>query len=91
MDKIFKCLRCGDNMEFIGSEKLQLGEAGRPFSNLLAGSLEVDIHYCKNCGKLEFYHTKDELLTKVQCPDCGKIHHRDYPKCPFCKYDYRTK
>ena len=22
------------------------------------------------------------------CPNCGKKHNFDYPKCPFCKYDY---
>ncbi len=91
MEKKLKCLRCDHEMEFVGSEKLQLGEAGRPFSNLLSGALEVDIHYCTGCGKLEFYHNKNELITKVQCPDCKKTHHKDYPKCPFCKYDYKVK
>lgn len=91
MEKILNCLRCGENLKLIGSEKLQLGETGRPFSNLLAGALEVDLYYCKNCGKLEFYHRKDELLPNVQCPNCGKNHHKDYPKCPFCKYDYKNK
>ena len=24
----------------------------------------------------------------VECPKCGKMHDFDYPKCPYCKYDY---
>jgi len=91
MDRKLKCLRCGNLMEFVKSEKVQLGERGIPFSHIIKGALEVDIYYCKECGKLEFYHTKDELITKVQCPDCGKTHDRDYRKCPFCKYDYNAK
>jgi hypothetical protein len=94
MDKKLNCLRCGNSMIYLKSEKLQLGETGLLFGrfpNLVAGSLEVDIYFCNECGKLEFYHTKDELLSKVQCPGCGKVHDKDYPKCPFCKYDYREK
>lgn len=94
MDKKLECLRCSKPMEFIMTEKLQLGEAGwllRGLPNLMADALEVDIYYCTECGKLEFFHTKGQLPTKVQCPDCGRTHDRDYPKCPFCKYDYRAK
>ncbi len=88
MDKKIECLRCNSPMEFIGSNKIQLGERGMPFSHIISGALKVDIHFCKECGKLEFFHTKGELLTKTQCPSCGKSHDRDYRKCPFCKYDY---
>jgi ssDNA-binding Zn-finger/Zn-ribbon topoisomerase 1 len=94
MDKKLECLRCGNSMIFIKGEKLQLGGTGLllgRFPSLVSDALEVDIYFCSECGKLEFYHTKDELLSKVQCPSCGKIHDKDYPKCPFCKYDYRAK
>ncbi len=91
MEKKLKCLRCGNEMVFISGEKLQLGESGIPFSNLVSGALEVDIYHCTVCGKIEFYHMKDELIKKIQCPNCGKIHHRDYPKCPFCKHNYKSK
>lgn len=91
MDNKLKCLRCNSPMEFVKSEKIQLGERGIPFSHIISGALEADIYYCEECGKLEFYHTQDMLLAKVQCPNCGKTHDKDYPKCPFCKYDYRTK
>ena len=91
MDKKLECLRCGNPMQLVKGDKIQLGERGIPFSHIISGALEVDIYYCGECGKLEFYHTKSELLSKVQCPGCGKSHDKDYPKCPFCKYDYRAK
>lgn len=32
----------------------------------------------------------DGLPQKV-CPECGKSHDFDYPKCPHCGYDYQAK
>ena len=32
--------------------------------------------------------TVEEELPQKQCPNCGKMHDFDYPKCPFCKYEY---
>lgn len=93
MEHKMPCLRCGHEMKHIKTEKLQLGQTGWIFGdlpNLLAGAMEVDIYTCPNCGKLEFYlaeETEEELPQK-QCPNCGKKHDFDYPKCPFCKYDY---
>ena len=88
------CLRCGHEMRFIKTEKLQLGQTGwllGDLPNLLAGAMDVEIYSCPKCGKLEFYlaeaKTKDSVPQK-QCPRCGKKHDFDYPKCPFCKYDY---
>ena len=42
------------------------------------------------CGKIEFFlaDATDAALPQRQCPNCGKKHVFDYPKCPFCKYDY---
>lgn len=87
------CLRCGHEMKHIKTEKLQLGQAGwilGDLPNLLAGAMEVDIYTCQNCGKLEFYLAEEaeEELPQRKCPNCGKKHDFDYPKCPFCKYDY---
>ena len=51
------CLRCGEEMTFLKQEKLQLGKTGLflgDLSNLLAGALEVEIHGCSKCGRLEF-------------------------------------
>lgn len=99
--KRLTCLRCGAAMEFLGREKLQLGEAGLLFGDiphLLAGALELDIYACPDCGKLEFYRpklTKGELngyshsdLPQKTCPKCGEIHDFDYPKCPYCNHQY---
>lgn len=55
--RTLKCLRCGRAMSFVRQEKLQLGQTGLflgDWPNLLAGALEVEIHGCNYCGKLEF-------------------------------------
>lgn len=88
-----ECLRCGNEMRYIKREKLQLGEMSwilGEASNLLSGALEVDIYVCTSCGKIEFYvpQSIENNLPQKQCPNCGKTHDFDYPKCPFCKYEY---
>ena len=30
----------------------------------------------------------DDDLPQRHCPQCGKDHDFDYPKCPYCDYDY---
>lgn len=95
MNNDMDCLRCGKKMSYIRTEKLQLGQTGWIFgdlSNLLAGAMEVDIYSCPKCGKLEFFlsDAEGEGLAQKQCPNCGKQHDFDYPKCPFCKYDYNV-
>lgn len=30
----------------------------------------------------------NDALPQRQCPQCGKQHDFDYPKCPHCDYDY---
>ena len=90
------CLRCGAKMSFTSHELIQLGETGLllgDLPNLIAGSLEVDIYLCPECGKLEFYYSKErekseKALPKRICPECGDEHDFDYPKCPRCKFDY---
>ncbi len=99
--KRLKCLRCGTEMDCLGREKLQLGEAGwilGDLPHLFAGALELEIYTCPNCGKVELYRpklTKGELsgyshknLPQKQCPQCGESHDFDYPKCPYCQFDY---
>ncbi len=93
MENSIVCLRCGCKMTHIKTEKLQLGQTGWIFGNLpnlLAGAMEVDIYICPECRKLEFYlaDAKEDGLPQKQCPNCGKQHDFDYPKCPFCKYEY---
>ena len=93
--KDIECLRCGMPMRYLKREKIQLGEMSwilGEASNLLSGALEVDIYACTNCGKIEFYMPESETveneLPQKQCPNCRKVHDFDYPKCPFCKYEY---
>lgn len=31
---------------------------------------------------------EDNEISKIPCPNCGKTHDMDDPKCPFCKYPY---
>ena len=95
MEQDLLCLRCGREMNHIRTEKLQLGQTGwilGDLPNLLAGSMEVDIYSCPKCKKLEFFLADtipmEEELPQKKCPSCGMQHDFDYPKCPFCKYDY---
>ena len=52
------CLRCGGDMRHLGNERIQLGKFGfftGSLGNLLDGALDVQIHVCTKCNKLEFY------------------------------------
>jgi len=89
------CLRCGEDMQYLSREKLQLGKTGwvlGDLPNLLSGALEVQILVCPKCRKLEFFLAENEVLDddtpKKTCPDCGTVHDFDYPKCPNCKHEY---
>ena len=88
------CLRCGEQMQFLAHERLQLGKTGwvlGDLPNLLAGALEVNIFVCPHCLKLEFFAAEQEVsaeLPKKTCPVCGTAHDFDFPKCPNCKHDY---
>ena len=33
-------------------------------------------------------NTVEDEIIKRTCPDCGKNHDIDYPKCPYCKHNY---
>lgn len=94
MDKM-KCLRCGEDMQYLSREKLQLGKTGwvlGDLPNLLSGALEVKMFVCPKCRKIEFFLAENETLDdetpKKTCPKCGTVHDFDYPKCPNCKHEY---
>lgn len=96
--KSVECLRCNIQMSRICREKIQLGQTGwilGDLPNLFAGALEVDIYSCPRCGKIEFFQTDnteyEKAIPQKKCPKCGESHDFDYPKCPFCKFDYNTK
>lgn len=98
--RTLECLRCGTSMRFGMREKVQLGETGwilGDIPNLLAGALELDIYFCPKCGKVEFYtpeestrYSDTELPQRI-CPQCGRKHDFDFPKCPHCSFDYYAK
>ena len=52
------CVRCSAPMGFVMRERFQLGQKGfilGDLPNLLAGSLELDVYSCSECGKVEFF------------------------------------
>ena len=62
MVRSLKCLRCAAAMDFLGSEDIQLGHHSLLFgdlSNLLSGSLSVDVYVCQKCRKIEFFYGED--------------------------------
>lgn len=98
MGRELNCLRCGNSMKYIKSEKIQLGQSGLilgDIPNYVAGALAVDIYKCNECDKIEFFQMSGEQvedqIAQVKCPNCGTTHDIDYPKCPFCKYNYYDK
>ena len=98
MSKDLKCLRCGNRMNYIGTEDFQLGKTGfflGDLPNLFAGAMRLSVYRCPSCGKVEFFsfepmESEDEYeIPQVRCPRCKQMHDMDYPKCPFCGHDYR--
>lgn len=82
-------------MQYVMTRKIQLGQKSvllGDLSNLISGAIEVDIYSCLSCGKIELFQSLESKepggIKQVKCPRCGRIHDMDYPKCPFCKYDY---
>ena len=96
-NKKMNCLRCRGEMLFQMRKKIQLGQTGwvlGDLPNLVAGALEMDIYACSECGKAEFFLATPAddgdrpQIAQTQCPQCGRQHDIDYPKCPFCHYLY---
>jgi hypothetical protein len=60
--KNINCLRCKSKMEFVATEKIQLGETSwllKDLPNLFAGSMEVNIYICPECKKIELFSSDD--------------------------------
>ena len=56
--KQLKCLRCGAGMKFGMQQKFQLGKTSfllGDWPNLMAGALELEVWFCPDCGKAEFF------------------------------------
>ncbi len=99
MQKNMRCLRCESKMNFIGTKQFQLGKATLFFvdlPHLLEGALMLDIYQCETCGKIEFFlqekfeAEEEGQIAQKKCPSCQCLHDMDYPKCPYCGYDYRN-
>jgi len=93
-DKV--CLRCGAPMLKMGQQQFQLGEHSflwGDWSNLMAGSLTLDLVCCEQCRKVEFFLPEDEPLGEkidlVTCPKCGGEHEAGL-KCPRCAMNQAT-
>ncbi len=96
-----QCLRCRNEMFLLKREKIQLGEA-TPWTgqlhNFTAGALDVEIHVCPNCGKLEFFtpsgtlqamrsaegSAKKREIVARKCMNCGRILPQEVSCCPVC-------
>ena len=62
-----KCLRCGSQMQYKGTDQIQLGRTGffiGTLSNLLSGALDVAIFECPDCGKIEFFNPEKGNVTE---------------------------
>ena len=52
------CQRCGAQMQFGMQQKFQMGQTGLflgDWPNILAGALELEVWFCPDCGKVEFF------------------------------------
>ena len=91
------CLRCRTPMDFLGEQQIQLGKTGwilGDLSNLLAGSLDVQIYKCRRCGKLDFFSSQESAMQYKEessrriCPECGAEHDAECTCCPICGHVY---
>ena len=98
MKQNLKCLRCGTEMTYAGTEEFQLGKTGwllGDIPNLLSGAMVLEIYYCPKCHKVEFFagenmeEAEEDRIAQKTCPSCKREHDIDYPKCPYCGHDYR--
>ena len=96
------CLRCGAQMQFGMQQKFQMGEASFLFGDWphwLAGSLELEIWFCADCGKVEFFvpgsgkrtpkqgmHDEDDPEAAVinETIDFVSMDGMPQKKCPVC-------
>lgn len=97
MNDRLKCLRCAEEMQYIDTADFQLGKMGwllGDLPHLLSGAMRLSVYRCPACGKVEFFsfeplEEQEDRIAQVRCPRCKQMHDMDYPKCPFCGYDYR--
>ena len=96
MQKEYRCIRCGAIMRYMGREFVQLGKNNA--WNTVKGGIELDMIYCPECRKMEFFLAdaeveKDEFkgstdLPKERCNSCGRYYDFDFSKCPYCGHHH---
>lgn len=87
--RMLECLRCGREMRYARREKIQLGEQGvlsSHWAHLMAGALEVDIYYCAECGKMEFF-TPAERREHPADPN-AEFSEEDFPEMKGSEFSY---
>lgn len=85
------CSHCQVELLSQGNVTLQMGNANVLFpnmSNIMAGSLELELKVCPQCGKVEFYTGKGQPTGNVRCPSCGSVHEADRKRCNRCSHQY---
>ena len=78
MREDLSCLRCGEKMQLIRREFIQLGKDG-VFSGDWGNRLEF--------FRADWNQEPEEeagSIAKVSCPYCGHSCDMDAPKCPYC-------
>ena len=75
-ESVKKCTVCGKELE-LSKSSYAMG------SHLFADRFHVDIYTCPQCGHVELFAAKAEL---VNCPKCGTPHPVN-EKCPICALD----
>ena len=86
-----KCLQCGEPLERITCDTIQLGQTDwllGDLPNLVAGGLDVLIMTCPQCGRIELFRPTEEDKQPqggmVTCPQCGKKCRIGTRRCPEC-------
>ena len=76
-----KCLRCDARMKFGMQQKFQMGQTSfllGDWSNLMAGSLELEVWFCPKCGKVEFFVPGSTQNLPVKQPEPAQTEEFDY-------------
>ena len=100
------CLRCDAQMKFAMQQKFQMGEAGflsGDWPHILAGALELEVWFCPECGKVEFFvpgsrnrateHEEEASFDFVgsmvnESIDSVSVEGMPQKKCPTCGRDH---
>lgn len=74
---IYCCPKCGKLEFFVPG--VEEDQAERP---------DLSIDELPPEGNQSIVGVSRDGVPQVRCPNCGKTHDFDYPKCIYCDYDY---